>query len=78
MAAMLERIDDDLWCATHRFTAWGLPISSRMTVVRLPGGDLWLHSPIPIGAELRRELEALGRVAYLVAPSKTHWLFMAP
>ncbi len=75
---MLELLDDNLWCATHHFTALGLPVSTRMTVVRLPGGDLWLHSPIPIGPALREQLEALGRVAFVIAPSKTHHLFVGP
>lgn len=46
-----------------------------MTVVRLPGGRLLLHSPIPIHPALRTEIEALGQVQCIVAPSKTHHLF---
>ncbi len=46
-----------------------------MTVVRLAGGYLWLHSPIPVDTALKAELLALGEVRYIVAPSKAHHLF---
>ncbi len=45
-----------------------------MTVVRLPGPRLLLHSPVAATAELVREVEALGPVAYLVAPNRFHHL----
>jgi hypothetical protein len=45
-----------------------------MTVVRLGDGKLLLHSPIPPAPELVREVEALGPVAYLVAPNRFHHL----
>jgi hypothetical protein len=48
-----------------------LPI--RMTVIRLPGGDLLLHSPTPFSAALKQELEKLGRIRHLVAPNVAHW-----
>jgi hypothetical protein len=71
----LQPLANALWHATHTFNAHGLPVSTRMTVVRLSGGRLLLHSPIPIHAALRTEIEALGTVRYIVAPSKTHHLF---
>jgi len=66
----LVRHDHDLWSAEHHFRWMGglVPIPVRMTVLRLADGDLILHSPIPITPTLRAELEALGRVAHLVAP----------
>jgi hypothetical protein len=33
-----------------------------MTVIRLAGDRLLLHSPVTLDAELRRALDALGRV----------------
>ena len=75
MPKLLEPLAPNLWHTTHHFKTNGLAVSSRMTVVRLPGGRLWLHSPVPIGPALQAELRALGEVAYIVAPSKTHHLF---
>jgi hypothetical protein len=46
-----------------------------MTVVRLSGGDLWLHSPVSLDPELRRQLDARGRVRFAVAPNRVHHLY---
>jgi hypothetical protein len=45
-----------------------------MTVIRLAGGSLLLHSPVALDAALRRELDALGRVCFVVAPNRLHHL----
>ncbi|RMA63038.1 uncharacterized protein DUF4336 [Acidovorax sp. 100] len=76
----LQPLDTDLWHATHAFKANGLPITTRMTVVRLPGRKLFIHSPIPMppGSALLRQLQSLGSVAFVVAPNKMHHLFLAP
>ena len=47
-----------------------------MTVLRLSGGDLWLHSPTRLTNELRIQLEAEGRIRHLVAPDIAHWSFL--
>jgi hypothetical protein len=52
----------------------GLPVGSRMTVIRLASGHLWLHSPVALDPELRAELDALGRVRFAVAPNRLHHL----
>ncbi|SDI75069.1 DUF4336 domain-containing protein [Paraburkholderia phenazinium] len=72
---MLKPITNDLWHLQHQFVASGLSVSSRMTVVRLRDASLWLHSPVPLTAEVCAELAALGTVRYIVAPSKAHHLF---
>jgi hypothetical protein len=73
----LKAVAPEIWSVEHpvRFPG-GVRIPSRMTVVRLPGGDLLLHSPVPIDDALAAELAPLGRVAHLVAPSLFHHLFL--
>ena len=53
-----------------------LPFTTRMTVVRLRSGELWLHSPIAPDAGLFAALDALGSVRHLVAPSTLHYWYM--
>lgn len=72
---MLHPIAPGIWHAQRGFTAAGLAMHARMTVVRLDDGGLWLHSPIQIDAALRAELDAIGPVKYVVAPNKAHHLF---
>src|SRR5262249_20785049 len=46
---------------------------TRMTVVRLGNGDLFLHSPIAYDAALSDELASMGRVRHLVSPNQFHY-----
>jgi hypothetical protein len=50
-----------------------LPFTTRMTVVRLGNGDLFLHSPIAYNAGLADELVSMGRVRHLVSPNQFHY-----
>jgi hypothetical protein len=53
----------------------GFDFSTRMTVVRLSDGGLFLHSPIRLDSGLRSELDRIGEVRAIVAPNKFHHLF---
>src|SRR5215472_4517496 len=44
-----------------------LPFTTRMTVVRLSNGELFLHSPVKFEARLANELLGLGAVRHLVS-----------
>ncbi|MBT1445700.1 DUF4336 domain-containing protein [Shewanella sp. JM162201] len=55
---------------------FGLPYTTRMTIVRLANGKLWVHSPIELTDMLIRKVMPLGEVAYLIAPNKLHHLFI--
>jgi hypothetical protein len=50
-----------------------LPFTTRMTVLRLGNGDLFLHSPIAFDAALADELVSMGRVRHLVSPNQFHY-----
>jgi len=72
---MLSRVDENLWFDEFDlFMPGGVHFRGRMTVIRLPDGTLWLHSPIPIDDALAEELAALGEVAHIVAPNRLHHL----
>ncbi len=74
----LVQHDTDLFSVEHEFgwQAGLVTIPVRMTVVRLSDGQLILHSPVPVSPELRLELEALGRVGYIIVP-RAHGRFVA-
>jgi hypothetical protein len=75
MPAPLRALAPDLWVADRPQKFYGLPVGTRMTVIRLADGSLLLHSPVELDAGLRRELEAVGRVRYAVAPNRVHHLY---
>ncbi len=75
---VLKPVAADIWIVDGpaiRF--YGLPFSTRMTVVRLANGDLWLHSPTVYDAALAGELAKLGPVRHLVAPNWIHYAYVA-
>jgi hypothetical protein len=73
----MRQLHADLWVAESPLRYLGLELGARMTVVRLPAGELLLHSPIAPTPELVQEVGALGPVAYLIAPNRFHHLFVA-
>lgn len=72
---MLEPFAKDLWTATRPLRFWGVETGTRMTVVRLSEGGLFVHSPVALDAETRRAVDALGPVRAVVAPSLFHHLY---
>jgi len=65
---MLRQLANDLWVTQRRQRFLGLELGTRMTVVRLAGDELLVHSPVALDPHTRAELDRLGRVAYVVAP----------
>jgi hypothetical protein len=72
---VLERIAEGLWVAATPHSYLGLRLGTRMTVVRLASGDVWVHSPVHLDDGLRAAVEAIGPVRHVVAPSLYHHLF---
>ena len=71
----LRPLAEDLFVAERPQKFYGLPVGTRMTVVRLAGRRLLLHSPVALDAALRTQLDALGRVRFAVAPNRVHHLY---
>lgn len=70
--SMLESVAPNVWCREELFRFALLDLPHRMTVVRLSGGALLLHSPVKLTAQLSAELHSIGDVRYIVAPSWWH------
>jgi hypothetical protein len=70
----LRELATNIWIAERPQRFYGLEVGTRMTVIRLGDGSLLLHSPVLLDPELRRELDAIGRVCFTVAPNRVHHL----
>ena len=70
----LTPIADELWSMTAPLRFLGIETGARMTLVRLAAGGLFVHSPLPLEEGLREEVDALGPVTAVVAPSLFHHL----
>lgn len=73
----LEQLAPDLWIASRPLRLPVGDVGARMTVMRLGDGSLMLHSPVALDDDLRRSLEELGSVRWILGPSRVHHLFLA-
>jgi pimeloyl-ACP methyl ester carboxylesterase len=70
-------IAQDIWTVEgpeidYRLAGLSLPCPTRMTVIRLHDGALWLHSPVCLTDDLAARLDALGPVGAIIAPNGFH------
>ena len=75
---ILKPVTDGVWIVDGpviRFGYLGMkfPFPTRMTIVQLADGGLWVHSPTELPPSLKSEVDALGRVRYLIAPNRIHY-----
>lgn len=77
----LKPLAENLWIvdgAPIGFGALGMtmPFPTRMTVIRLADGGLWLHSPVSWSAALDAALRAVGPIRHLIAPNTLHYWYL--
>ncbi len=73
----LKPVAPDVWLADGGWIRfYGLPFPTRMTVVRLTDGGLWVHSPIADRQGLKDAVVGLGPVRHLVAPNWIHYAWI--
>ena len=77
----LKKIADNLWVVDGEevlmgFKFFKVPFSTRMTVIRLQNGGLWVHSPIKPSDNLLFEIKQLGEVKHLIAPNVLHYSYI--
>jgi hypothetical protein len=75
---MLESFGQDIWIADGGIVSFfGYDYPTRMAVIRLAGGGLWLWSPVEASPDLLKAVGSLGPVEHLISPNKLHHLFLA-
>ena len=78
---ILKPFADEVWIVDGpeigmRYLGLTFPFPTRVTVVRLPTGDLWIHSPIAWNDDLGDAIAKLGRARYLIAPNTLHYWYL--
>ena len=74
---VLQQIGDEIWIAEGQTVSfYGFPYPTRMAVVRLSNGELWVWSPTSLTDDLAADIDSLGPVRHLVEPNKLHHLFL--
>ena len=74
----LKPVSDGIWWVDGpvcgmRVGPVSLPFPTRMVLVRLGSGGLWVWSPTAPTPELFAQVDALGRVEHLVSPNRFHY-----
>ncbi len=77
VATRLVPFGEELWVADGPACSfYGFRYPTRMAVIRLANGELFVWSPVRLDAALRADMDALGRVGHLVEPNALHHLFL--
>lgn len=74
----LKPVARDVWIVDGPIIHFGMPwpkmpFPTRMTVIRLADGGLWLHSPTKPTAALMGQIDATGSVRHLIGPNRIHY-----
>jgi len=74
----LKPVADDVWIVDGPVIRFGMPwpkmpFPTRMTIIRIAGRRLFVHSPTPLTPGLKAEVERIGDVACIVGPNRIHY-----
>lgn len=67
-----EVVKNKLYACERAFLWNSIDVGGRMAVVKLKNGELWVHSPIDLDEETKKEIEKLGPVKHIVSPNFEH------
>jgi len=78
----LKPVAEDLWIVDGPTIRFGFPLlkmpfPTRMTIIRLAGRRLFLHSPTRLTTALQAEVLSVGTPRWIVAPNRLHCWWMA-
>lgn len=73
----LDSLAPDIWIASGAdIVSAGFRYPTRMTVIRLSGERLFICSPVAPTPDLVDAVNALGQVAFIVAPNSLHYVHL--
>jgi hypothetical protein len=77
MTGLHELAPGGIWIGERNLWFSGVRLRSRMTVIRVADGRLWVHSASAPTPELCAELDRRGQVSWVVVPNRYHHLHAA-
>lgn len=76
-AKMLRQFGEEIWTADGpTVSVAGFAYPTRMIVIRLSDGALFVWSPTSLSGELQSAVDSLGPVRHIVAPNTLHHMFV--
>lgn len=73
LVAELQEFAEDVWIVEGpNVRDMGIMFTTRMSIVKLGDGSLWVDSPVPVSSDILERITRLGPVRYLVAATPRH------
>ena len=72
----LQQLDQDIWLFERTVRFAGIPLPHTMTIIRLPNGGLFIHSPTKFDSSTASALASLGAIDSIVWPSWWHDMYL--
>jgi hypothetical protein len=74
----LKPVGDHLWIVDGPIIRFGprwlkIPFPTRMTIIRLSGNRLLIHSPTPLTATLAENIARIGTPRWIIGPNRLHY-----
>jgi hypothetical protein len=76
MEQLTEYIKDQIWIIEYPVRFGGMDLFGRTTIIKLENGDLIIHDPCKINDLIKRKIDEIGVVKYIIAPGYYHHLFV--
>lgn len=73
--APLEVFAPEIWTTPRPQKFWGVETGTRMSIVRLSDGGLFVHGPVALDPTTKSAVDALGPVRAIVSSSLYHHLY---
>ena len=75
---VLKPVAENVWIVDGPVIRFGMtwpkmPFPTRMTIVRLPGQRLFVHSPTALSPELQAQVANIGTPTWIVGPNRIHY-----
>jgi len=77
----LKPVAENVWIVDGPTIRFGLPgmkmhFPTRMALIRLPDGGIFVHSPTRLTPSLKAEIGNLGTPSYLIGPNRLHYWWL--
>ena len=76
MDTLEEYVAGKIWLLEYPIRFAGMDLFGRTTFIRLENDDLIVHDPCIIDESVKRQIDAIGAVKYIVAPGSYHHLYV--
>lgn len=76
MGQLTEYIKDQIWILEYPIRFAAMDLFARTTIIKMDSGDLIIHDPCRIDNDLKKKIDSLGVVKFIIAPGTYHHLFV--